>query len=88
MYSGTRLENELVNDNLELIGIKSDGQERTITREELGLSFFKFNDWFVPRLRKDLNDQTIRQYVTQLRAMDNQAFQHIRIQAKPVRGLS
>ncbi|GJL64708.1 MAG: hypothetical protein NPIRA04_33620 [Nitrospirales bacterium] len=85
MYSKTRVENELVNENLELVGIVPDGRERRITRQELGLSFFKFNDWLIPRLRDNQNDPSIQVYVEILRAIDHGAFQSIRIQAAPVR---
>ncbi|MEN8133594.1 MAG: hypothetical protein ABFS45_26210 [Pseudomonadota bacterium] len=84
MYSGVRYENEMVNDNYVLVGIKFDAQEQNVTHKELGLSFFQFNDWLVPRLLKNEKDQTIRPYLDQLRAMNNHAFQRIRIQAKPV----
>ncbi|WP_447968821.1 hypothetical protein [Nitrospira sp. M1] len=82
MYSKVRHENELVNENLELVGLTYDGQQRNIPPEELGLSFFKFNDWFVPRLRSNLHDPSIHHYVEQLKAMEYEVF---RIQAKPVR---
>ncbi|WP_454063037.1 hypothetical protein [Candidatus Nitrospira salsa] len=85
MYSKTRAENELVNENLELVGVTSDGQERRITRQELGLSFFKFNDWLIPRLRDNQSDPSIQPYVEILRVIDHGAFQAIRIQAAPVR---
>jgi len=85
MYSKVRVENELVNENLELVGLTSDGQERAITRQELGLSFFKFNDWFVPRLRDMQRDPSIQPYVERLRTIDHGAFQAVRIQATPLR---
>ena len=68
MYSIAHYEGEIVKDQYTLVGIDSKGNETEISAEDLGLSFFQFNDTFVPHFLKDQNDPKVKKSIQHLQS--------------------